>query len=90
MRKTISRIKWHLKELNKTLSNQESFYSSKRLERMLLFINAMILLDLFVIKQYHKLTTSEIVAFFTAQMLYAGFTTTQIFKDKPKDDASAL
>ena len=79
--KFYARLKWHLKELNKTLSHEPSHYSSKRIERMILFVNAIVLLDLFVWKQYAKLTTTEIVAIFTAQMLYAGFQTKQIFKD---------
>jgi len=83
--KFYNRIKWHLKELNKTLSHLPSHYSSKRIERMILFINALILLDLFFIKQYDKLTTTEAIGIFTAQLIYAGFTTKQISNDKKTD-----
>lgn len=86
--KFYARLKWHLKELNKTLSHQPSHYSSKRIERMILFVNAIAVLDLFIYKEYSKLTTSEIVIIFGAQMAYAGFQTAQIRKDKnePKGD----
>lgn len=36
--KFINRIKWHLKELNKVLSNDPSYYSSKRIKDWAAFI----------------------------------------------------
>lgn len=84
--KFINRLKWHLKELDKTLSNQPSFYSSKRIERMILFVNALVILDLFIIKEYEKLTTAEIISIFTIQMIYAGFQTKQLAKEKKDDE----
>lgn len=74
--KFVARIKWHLKELNKTLSNQPSHYSSKRIERLLLFINGMVLLDymaIYLLKE-GKIDELGVVGIFTAQMGYAGYT----------------
>lgn len=85
LQKAINRGKWHLKELSKTLSKQPSFYCSKRIERLILFNNAIILLDFFFVKQYKDLTTTEAIAIFTAQMLYAGYQIKQIQKDKQID-----
>lgn len=56
---------------------------------MILFLNAMVLLDIFFWKEIAKLSSTEIVIIFGAQMAYAGFQTAQIRKDKnePKGDA---
>lgn len=79
-------IKWFCWEILKTLSNQPSFFSSKRLERFLIFLNANILLDICV---YYLLTKDKIdyvaaIAIYTAQMIYAGYTMKQTFNEKPK------
>ncbi|MCE3278044.1 MAG: hypothetical protein K0S44_235 [Bacteroidetes bacterium] len=81
------RFNWHLKELNKTLSNQPSHYSSKRFERMIIFVNACVMLDLIVWKlmQEDKIDYIAAIALYTAQMVYAGYQTKQIFKDKQND-----
>lgn len=79
--KFIGRLKWHIKELAKTFSNQPSFYSSKRIERGVLFTNAILLLDFFYIKQYNDLSTTEALSIFGAQLVYAGFHVKQIQKE---------
>lgn len=81
IQKIIDRTKWHCKELVKTFSNQPSYYSSKRIERGVLFVNSIILLDFFYVKQYEQLTTTEAVSIFGAQLVYAGFHVKQIQKD---------
>lgn len=88
--KFIARVKWHMKELNKTLSSQESYYSSKRIERLIIFINANVLLDMMVMHLLHKDKIDYLgaIAIYGAQMVYAGFQTKQIFKDKVPDDGS--
>lgn len=82
--KLYKRFKWHLKEIDKTFSNTPSHYSSKRIERFILFINANILLDVCTIHLLHldKIGAAEAVLIYGAQMVYAGFQTKQIFKDK--------
>lgn len=79
-------IKWFCWEMLKTLSSQESFFSSKRLERFGIFLNANILLDICV---HELLITGKIdyiaaIAIYTAQMIYAGYTMKQTFNEKPK------
>lgn len=79
-------IKWFCWEMIKTLSNEPSFFSSKRLERFGIFLNANILLDICV----HELLVSGkidyvgAIAIYTAQMIYAGYTMKQTFNEKPK------
>lgn len=86
MKKFIARLKWHIKELVKTFSHQPSYYSSKRIERAIIFINANAMLDVgtyFLMKE-HKVGAIELVTLYTAQMIYAGYQTKQIFND-PKE-----
>ena len=89
--KWYKRLKWHLKEINKTLSHQPSHYSSKRVERMLLFVNANVMLDVIVIilLKKDKIDWTAAIAVYGAQMLYAGFQTKQISKDaKPNGETT--
>ncbi len=86
-KKFIKRLKWHLKELCKTFSNEHSFYSSKRIERAIIFVNANVMLDMMC---YHLVKTGKMddigaIGIYAAQMVYAGYQTTQIFKDTPKE-----
>ncbi len=76
-------IRWFFWQMLLTLTAQESFFSSKRLERMVIFVNANILLDLCV---HHLVSTGKMdwegsVGIYVAQMAYAGFQTKQIFND---------
>lgn len=89
-------IKWLAKELIYTFSNKPSFFSRKRIESCVLFINAMVLLDVWYVKNIQipdKIQLTEALAVFTAQMVYAGYQITQIRKDnqataaqEPKQD----
>jgi uncharacterized membrane protein len=79
--KSYNRFLWHLKELNKTLSNEPSYYSSKRLERLVLFVSANLIVDYYVWEHHSEMTTSDILLVFGAKMVYAGFQVKQIQKD---------
>ncbi len=79
--KAYNRFLWHLKELNKTLSNEPSYYSSKRLERLVLFLSANLIVDYYVWEHHHEMSTSDILLVFGAKMVYAGFQVKQIQKD---------
>lgn len=81
MKKAYNRLLWHLKELNKTLSNEPSHYSSKRLERLFLFLSANLVVDYYVWEHHQEMTTTDILLVFTAKMVYAGFQVKQIQKD---------
>ncbi len=73
--------KWFVREIRATFSNEPSYFARKRIESFILFLNATILLDLFCIKNWGKITSTEILAIFTAQMIYAGYQVAQIRKD---------
>lgn len=76
-------VRWFFWQILLTFTAQESFFSSKRIERMLIFVNANILLDLCVrhLIMVDKLDYIGAVAIYSAQMVYAGFQTRQIFND---------
>lgn len=84
-------IRWFFWQMLLTLTASESFFSSKRLERFAIFLNANVLLDICVyhLVQVGKLDWEGSVGIYVAQMAYAGFQTKQIFNDlKMKKDAN--
>lgn len=74
-------VKWFLRNIQATFSNQPSYFARKRIESFILFINASTLLDLFCIKHWASMTSPEMLAIYAAQMVYAGYQVTQIRKD---------
>jgi hypothetical protein len=82
MKKAYTRFLWHLKEINKTFSNQPSYYSAKRIMEFLLFTNAVVLFDWYVIKHFDKLTFAEMCEAFILNMAYAGFMRATLQKEK--------
>ncbi len=83
-------VRWFFWQILLTFTAQESFFSSKRIERMVIFLNANIWLDLCVshLISVDKLDYLGAVAVYSAQMVYAGYQTKQIFNDMKikKDD----
>lgn len=92
--------KWFIREIQATFSNKPSYFARKRIESFMLFINATVILDLFCIKNWNRISSAEILAIFTAQMVYAGYQVAQIRKDiltlpeskidKPTNEESAI
>jgi len=83
-------VRWFFWQILLTFTAQESFFSSKRIERMFIFLNANVVLDLCVrhLIMVQKLDYIGAVAIYSAQMVYAGYQTKQIFNDtKIKKDA---
>lgn len=78
-------IKWLIKELIATFSNQKSYFSRKRIESCLLFVGAFTFTQYFVWSNIDKLTYSEILALEAAQLAYAGYTMSVIQKEKKTD-----
>jgi len=88
IKKTWFRLLWHIKELNKTFSNEKSYYLSKRIERAILFINAVFIFDYYVFKNLSHLTYTEIMEAFAINLLYAGFLVKQNQVDKKHEAKS--
>ena len=88
MKKLITEIKWVYQELKKTFSNEESYFSSKRIERMLLFVSAMLAANYWFYTHVESLTYEMCIAFVIVLLGFAGYTMSQTQKEKQvkKDD----
>ena len=84
--KTIRKV---VTDLYATLSNNKSFLSSKRVERMLLFSAALGICLCYVWYNRSDITTAEIVTITTLLFGYAGFNTIMGNKDKTIAAATA-
>lgn len=73
--------KWFIRQIRDTFSNKPSYFSRKRIESFFIFINATILLDIWLYKNIDDLNWEGMVAIYGAQMIYAGYQVTQIRKD---------
>lgn len=79
---------WLIKEMLKTFSNEPSFFSSKRLEKFYQFSQANLLL---ILTTKHLVATGKMdvtlsLMIYTAQMIYAGFNTKQMFTEKKHNE----
>jgi len=82
--KAYKRLLWHLKELNKTFSNEPSYYSAKRVMEFILFTNAVVLFDWYVIRNFDKLTFAEMCEAFMLNLGYAGYVRFSTQREKKK------
>lgn len=76
-------IKYYIHQLILTLSNQPSFFSSKRLERFSIFISTLIAYNVYVWKRMDQanFTASEFMIVTGGFLAYAGFNIIQGKKD---------
>ena len=79
-------VKWFFTEILLIFSNQPSFFSAKRIGRFIIVTNANIALDvsIYYLLKHDKIDYIGAVAIYSAQMIYAGYQTKQIFNEKPK------
>jgi hypothetical protein len=88
----MKRIKWHIKEVLKCLSNEPSFYSMKRIMTAVSFavgIWGMIhWLLVQLLKDTCNISASDMAIWSGVLFGLGGFTVTQILKEK-KDDGNA-
>ena len=89
----IGKITWLISELIKTFSNQPGFFSSKRLERFIMFNIAMWIIVGYTIRNWYNLTTTD-VSILTGILLVGGaWNHSQIRKDMkeiPNGGGSAI
>jgi len=81
----MKKIRWFICEMVKTFSNGDSFFSSKRIERAILFWGAMFIVLNYYRMNYMKLTPSDIVLLTTPLFAYAGFNTIMNAKEKKNE-----
>lgn len=75
-------IKWVSKEVGKTLSNEPSFLSSKRIERFIFVVVYVTLTIFWIWHRRNEMSAAEFLMVSAPLMVYAGFNTTQIRIDK--------
>lgn len=75
-------IKWFVREIGATFSNDKSYFSRKRIESCLLFISALVSTLAWFIYHFKTLTYMEMLAVTGALFVYAGYTMQVIQKEK--------
>jgi len=75
-------IKWVIAELGKTWSKEDSYFSSKKIERFLLFISGVYVLLRWYSTHVEKIEYEEAIAISATFLGYAGFTMIQTQKEK--------
>lgn len=83
-----NKIKEVCSDLYATLSNNKSFLSSKRLERLVLFLAAVSIAVCYVWYTRASITTTEIISICTMLLAYGGFNTVMGRKDKNDSKAA--
>ena len=77
-------IKWVILQIGLTLSNQESFFSSKRIERVILFNTAVVSWMIWFYYHFRTITYTEMMATTGMLFIYAGYTMNMTEKEKLK------
>ena len=72
-------------ELVLTFSSRPSLLSSKKLERFVLFINSLVLVNYYFFSKIATLSTTEMVTIVAMLFGYAGYSTYRTYKDKGSD-----
>lgn len=84
-------VKWFILEMGKTMSDEPSYFSKKRVQSWTLFIAAETTSIIWFCHHYTELGVYEMLAFTGAQFVYAGYQVRQIQLEKKgmrKDKAS--
>lgn len=78
-------IKWFLIQILYTFSSEKkSFFSRRRIEGFIVFVNGILLLDFYYFSNVDKISAEEALIYFIANMGYAGWQTVQMFNEKLK------
>lgn len=75
-------IKWFIREIRATFSNEPSYFSSKRIERYFLFLSGLSWINYYIFVHIQTLTYSEIIALVGVIFGYAGFALITTQKEK--------
>jgi hypothetical protein len=82
-------IKWFMREMGNMYSNKKSYFSKKRFESSLAFLAAISLIIGHAIIHTDTITNSEILADAALLFTIAGYTVTQIQKEKKEVPGSS-
>ena len=89
MKKIIANTKWFFQEIMKMYSAEESYFSKKRVESGIAFLIAQFGMVFFLVKKLDTMDVYELSIWAGIEFLIAGYTVTQIQKEK-KDNKEEL
>jgi len=85
-----SKIKWFISEIGKIYSNEDSYFSKKRIESGVAFLVGQWGMIYFLVKNIATMTTSDVAIWSGVEFALAGYMVSQIQKEKkteePKDE----
>ncbi len=83
-------LKWLVVEVRNVYSNQPTFFSKKRIESSLAFMSGLWGMIYFLVKKVEVMTTTDLVLWSAVLFGMAGYTVSQIQKEKkpepPKEE----
>jgi hypothetical protein len=80
--KVTSKIRWFVGEIMKMYSSEKSFFSKKRVESGIAFLIAQLGMVFFLVKKIDAMDVYELSIWAGMEFLIAGYTVTQIQKEK--------
>jgi hypothetical protein len=89
MKKLASKIKWFFQEIMKMYSTEDSYFSKKRVESGIAFLIAQFGMVFFLVKKLDTMDVYELSVWAGMEFLIAGYTVTQIQKEK-KDNKTEV
>jgi len=89
MKKLASKIKWFFNEIMKMYSTEDSYFSKKRVESGIAFLIAQFGMIFFLVKKLDTMDVYELSIWAGMEFLIAGYTVTQIQKEK-KDNKEEI
>lgn len=81
-----SKIKWFVSEIGKIYSNEDSYFSKKRIESGVAFIIGQWGMIYFLVKNISVMTTSDVAIWSGVEFALAGYMISQIQKEKKTDE----
>jgi len=82
LRKFWQKLNWFICEIIKTFSHEGSVFSSKKIERMMFVVSALIYSHYWFWTHVDNLTYEQIIAFVSMHLGFAGYSLVQTQKEK--------
>jgi len=82
--------KWFIKELIKTLSNEESYFSQKRIQTFVAFMSAEIGLNAYLFHNHNTLGMGDVLLWASLQFTIAGYVLSQTQKEKKAENENEI
>ena len=81
-----SKIKWFISEIGKIYSNEDSYFSKKRIESGIAFLIGQWGMIYFLVKNITTMTTSDVAIWSGVEFALAGYMISQIQKEKKTEE----